>query len=286
MDSYKNYLALERGLSPNTVEAYLKDLDEFLVYLKSKKKSIETFDRNMARHWLSHLLTKNSARTMGRKLSSMKSFYEFLKKRGISSKNPFEFLSGPKIEKRLPTYLKVEEIIGLIESIDTGTKEGIRDRAMLEILYSSGMRVGEMLALTVDDVRDLPDTIRITGKGMKERLVFLSKESIRWLKKYLGIRPLFNPKVKRLFLNQKGNPMTDSNLRKIITKYAKAYGITRPISPHTFRHSFATHLLERGMDIRLIQELLGHVSLSTTQIYTKLDYSRLKQVYDKTHPRA
>ena len=285
-DRFVRYLADEKGLSERTQAAYRKDVEEFFEYLRRQNLSEADVDRFVARHWLAHLMAKNSQRTMARKLSSLRVFYGFLKREGQVGDNPFDYLSGPRIPKRLPRHLKVDEVVKLLESIETNTREGIRDRAIFEILYSSGMRIGELLSLEVSDVASCPGVLKIRGKGNKERLVFLSDIAREWLARYLDVRDEFGPKTERVFLNKKGRALSDSSVRKILAGYAKRAGIGRRVSPHVFRHSFATHLLENGMDIRYIQELLGHASLSTTQVYTRLDYRHLKEIYEKTHPRA
>ena len=220
---------------------------------------------------------------MARHLSTLRSFFKFLVREGFLKNNPLLSVASPKIEKHLPSFLTEEETVRLIEASCPKNESGLRDRAILETFYSSGLRISELVGLNLDDVDFIGGIIKVRGKGKKERIVPVGDKALQSLREYLNKR---KKQTQSLFLNKRGTRITDRGVRGIVAKYIRISGMKQRISPHTLRHSFATHLLNRGADLRTVQELLGHASLSTTQIYTHLTTERLKSVYDKAHPRA
>ncbi len=234
-----------------------------------------------------------SVRSICRKISTVRSFFKFLSREGIVDINPTINLITPKIKKKLPSFLYLEEINKLIETPTGHTISGIRDRAILELLYGTGMRVGELVNLNISDIDLYEKTVRVFGKGSKERILPLGNPSIKAVKKYLTVRNIFRKNISinkndldALFLNRFGGRLSVRSIRRLIIKYMKIAGLNKKISPHVLRHSFATHLLGGGADLRSVQELLGHESLSTTQIYTHITKERLKVIYKKSHPRS
>jgi integrase/recombinase XerC len=284
IDKFIRYLEVERGVSAHTVRAYRKDLNEFSGYVKTEPEKIDMFDvRGFIAEQISGGLNKV---TVSRRLSSIRSFFKFLYREGYIKANPAKLVSNPRVPKLLPRYLTVDEIFSLIEK-----PEGIgfipaRDRAILELLYSSGLRVSELSGLNTDDLNIRETLIKIRGKGRKERIVPVGSKAIDAVKSYLIERMLLKSKDRALFLNRGRTRLTDRSVRRIVVKYARALAMNGKIGPHTLRHSFASHLLQGGADLRVIQELLGHSSLSTTQKYTHLDIRHLMDIYDKAHPFA
>jgi integrase/recombinase XerC len=284
IDKFIRHLEVERGVSAHTVRAYRKDLDEFSGYVKTEPERIDMFDvRGFIAEQISGGLNKV---TVSRRLSSIRSFFKFLYREGYVKANPAKLVSNPRLPKLLPRYLTVDDIFSLIEK-----PEGIgfipaRDRAILELLYSSGLRVSELSGLNTDDLNIRESLIKIRGKGRKERIVPVGSKAIDAAKSYLIERMLLKSKERALFLNRRGTRLTDRSVRRIVVKYARALAMNGKIGPHTLRHSFASHLLQGGADLRVIQELLGHSSLSTTQKYTHLDIRHLMDIYDKAHPFA
>jgi len=227
--------------------------------------------------------------SISRTCAALRSFYQFLFREHVISEDPTIDLDTPKLEQRLPKVLNTEEVEKLLSQPDITTPLGLRDKSMLELLYATGMRVSELISLSVEDVNLETGFLRCMGKGSKERIIPVGSIALEYLKEYLSSvrKQLLNGKEsKKLFFNRQGNPMTRQGFWKIIKKYSKQAGIYKKITPHTLRHSFATHLLENGADLRAVQEMLGHADISTTQRYTHLTQNRIKQVYDKTHPRA
>jgi site-specific recombinase XerD len=222
-------------------------------------------------------------RTVSRKLSSLRSFFKFLQREKVIQSNPAKLLVTPKLDKPLPHFMSEEETVQLIESPKSGKINSPRDRAIFEILYSTGIRVSELVGLKVDDVDFIGNIIKVMGKGKKERMAPIGEQALEALKKYIDNRKVDN---KFVFLNKNGTPLSDRSVRNIINKYILEQAMAQHVTPHMFRHSFATHLLNHGADLRSVQELLGHVNLSTTQIYTHLTTDKLKKVYDQSHPRA
>ncbi|HEY8344494.1 MAG TPA: site-specific tyrosine recombinase XerD [Bacillota bacterium] len=295
LQDFINYLSVERGLAPNTLESYGRDLNQYLTYLKEKKglKSAaelsSTTQATVAGYLLSLQAKGRATSTISRSLAAIKSFYHFLAREMLIPRDPTANLEAPKQEKRLPKVLSVEDVLKLLEQPDLKTPAGIRDRAMLEVLYATGLRVSELVSLRLTDLNLEEGYIRCLGKGSKERIIPLGSVAVKYLQFYLNHARKFlatTPDEEILFLNHHGHGLTRQGFWKIIKKYAEKLGIADQITPHTLRHSFATHLLENGADLRAVQEMLGHVDISTTQIYTHLTRGRLKEVYDKAHPRA
>ncbi len=289
-ERYIHHLAVERGLSDNTLSSYLSDLEIFNTFLTERNiNSIEQIDNQILIDYLLELKKQNKApATINRNKAAIKGFLRFLINEGIIEKNPSENLETPRLSRKLPKVLSMEQIDNLLKRPRIKTDIGLRDRAMLEVLYASGLRVSELIALDLGDLELDKGFVRCVGKGSKERIVPLGSMAIFYVKQYLEqsrVKLVKKPGEKALFVNNLGNRLTRQGLWKIIKKYAKGAGVGE-ITPHTFRHSFATHLLENGADLRAVQEMLGHADITTTQIYTHLTKSHIKEVYDRTHPRA
>lgn len=291
LNDFLEYLSVERGLAKNTISAYNQDLKGYISYLrKANIKSIqETKQSNIVSYLLLMQKDGKAGSTISRTCAAIKSFYKFLFREHIISGNPADNLNTPKLEHRLPKVLSAEEIRALFCQPDMSNPLGVRDRSMLELLYATGMRISELLSLSTDSVNLETGFLRCTGKGSKERIVPINSSAIKYLKLYLDNareKILNGRESKVLYLNRLGEPMTRQGFWKILKKYSKKAGITKKITPHLFRHSFATHLLENGADLRSVQEMLGHADISTTQVYTHITRNKIKEVYDKTHPRA
>jgi integrase/recombinase XerC len=284
INKFIRYLEVERGVSPHTLRAYRKDLKMFAGYVKTAPEKIDMLD---VRGFIAEQISGGLSRvTVSRRLSSVRSFFKFLYREGYIKANPAKLVPSPKVPKLLPKYLSVDDIFSLIEK-----PEGIgflpaRDRAILELLYSSGLRVSELSGLNTDDLNIKESLIKVRGKGRKERIVPVGSKAIDAVKSYLIERMLLKSREKALFLNRRKARLTDRSVRRIVVKYARALAMNGKVGPHTLRHSFASHLLQGGADLRVIQELLGHSSLSTTQKYTHLDIRHLMDIYDKAHPFA
>lgn len=294
INQFIDYIALERGASPHTCRAYRKDLELFAAFLAEKGLLADwaTIDHLTIRLYLGHLYQgKRVKRTsVIRKLATLRTFFRYLKREGIVEKNPATMVATPKGGKDLPHALTVDEAFRLLAVPDGTTPLGSRDRAILELLYSSGLRVGELTALDLHDLDLGGGMVRVMGKGGKERIVPIGSKATEALSAYLACRGELMKQGQStpsyLFLNNRGGRLTARSVARMIKKYLPQGGIVQETSPHTFRHSFATHLLDAGADLRGIQELLGHVSLSTTQRYTHVSSAKLAEVYDRTHPRA
>jgi tyrosine recombinase XerC len=298
IELYTFFLKNEKNYSNYTIVSYRNDLIQFFNYLKLyrilKDDKIEYVDRSVMRKYIVYLKKSNySARSISRKISTVRSFFKYCLREGIIKVNPTINLITPKIDKKLPYFLYLQEVNKLIETPLKNTIFGIRDRAILELLYGTGIRVGELVNLNICNIDLYEKTIIVFGKGSKERILPLGNPSIRAIQEYLTSRNLFEKKIfvnkndlEALFLNRLGGRLTTRSIRRIIIKYMKMAGLNKKISPHVLRHSFATHLLGGGADLRSVQELLGHKSLSTTQIYTHITKERLKTIYKKSHPRA
>ncbi|WP_018131896.1 site-specific tyrosine recombinase XerD [Effusibacillus pohliae] len=291
IERFIHYLAVERGLSQNTLESYQRDLIAYTEFLqRSGVADVNQTRRANIIAYLADLQQKGRATsTISRNLASIRAFYSFLLRDGLIDGDPAANLESPKIEKRLPQVLTVEDVEALLDSPDLKTSTGLRDKAMLELLYASGIRVSELVSLNVDDVNLNMGFLKCYGKGAKERIIPLGSVALQMLEEYLNrarAKLLRDRSETSLFVNHHGQRLTRQGFWKIIKKYAKAANINKEITPHTLRHSFATHLLENGADLRSVQEMLGHADISTTQIYTHITKSRLKEVYAKTHPRA
>lgn len=300
IDKFLRYLEIEKNASNHTILNYRLDLEEFGNFLNPRvlaaddaasaapvKKTpldITKIDYLALRRFLAALKQKGiKSRTVARKVSCLKTFFKFLMREGYLADNPALLISSPKIDKHLPNFLTEAEMSRLIEFPKADTVSGLRDRAIFETLYSTGMRISELVSLNVGSPDYISGIVKVQGKGKKERIVPLGDKAITAIRQYLVKR---KSDSKSLFLNSRGEKITDRGVRVILDKYIKLISEKQNISPHTFRHSFATHLLNRGADLRSVQELLGHANLSTTQIYTHLTTDRLKAVYNKAHSRA
>lgn len=290
---FKNYLRLERSLSDNSVEAYIRDvvkLKEFLEISNINKSPLEVEGKDVAT-FLGYLYELQlSAYSQARMLSGIKAFYKFLMVEDYIDDDPVYLIESPKIGRKLPDTLAYDEIVTLLNCIDLSTPEGARNRAILETLYSSGLRVTELVDLKISNLYMDAGFLKVVGKGNKERLVPIGTDALKFIKSYLeeirvhvSIKP-GNENV--VFLNRRGAKLTRVMIFTIIKQLAKLMGLEKNISPHTFRHSFATHLIEGGADLRAVQEMLGHESITTTEIYTHLDRDYLKQVMHEFHPRS
>jgi tyrosine recombinase XerC len=286
IDKFINYLKIEKDVSNHTIINYTVDLKAFSLFLG--EADINSVDHLALRKFLAELRGRNySKRTIARKLASLRSFFKFLYREGHIKSNPITAISSPKLDKKLPKFLDVGKVAKLILSPDVKTESGLRDRAILETLYSCGIRVSELVGLDIDDIDFISGVIKVLGKGRKERMVPIGDMALSSIRKYTEGKPDGRARGRRaVFLNSRGSRLTDRSVRRVVDKYIHACSIEEKISPHSLRHSFATHLLDRGADLRSVQELLGHMNLSTTQIYTHVTMERLKNVYDKTHPRA
>jgi integrase/recombinase XerC len=305
LQPFVNYLETERGFSAHTVKAYIRDLDQFCGYLhtgpstfsadseentpSANTQLLARSTKNDIRAFLGHIQTVGGTpRTSARKLASIRAAYKFYVRTSTLNENPAITIKSPKIPRDLPDVLTIPEITTILEAPDTTQPLGIRDKALLETLYSSGIRASELAGLTMKDIDRIGGTIRVLGKRNKERIAQLGTYALDALSAYLKIRnQLGKPDNTTIFVNFRGGPLTTRSVQRTVEKYVKQVLPGRnEISPHTFRHSFATHMLDAGADLRVIQELLGHESLSTTQIYTHVSIDRLKQVYHDTHPHA
>jgi integrase/recombinase XerD len=288
--NYVSYLAVERGLSRNTVEAYERDVRDFLRFLDDSQRDLQQVDRVTLLEYIQKLYVRLSARSVMRKVAALRSFFRFLLLDGFIVHDPTETLDTPKTWRSLPKYLTVDEVNQLLQQPDLGTPQGIRDRAMLEVLYATGLRVSELVRLKLSDLNFEVGFLKTLGKGAKERIVPIGDSAIEATTAYLEqAYPRYkskNPTTPFLFLSQKGGAMTRQNFWVLVEKYGKRVGLASPLSPHVLRHSFATHLLENGADLRAVQLMLGHADISTTQIYTHVTRERLRRVYRKYHPRA
>ncbi len=329
VQQFINYLRAERHFSPHTAKCYAADLQQFCGYLctsdpqqreagggngngngrtapdvdiakvtppanvsgEELNRRLLLVDTDEVRAFMSLLRDNNYCKsTIARKLATLRSFYKFLVRRGYLTTNPVAMIRTPKQDKRLPKYLEVEQIEKLLSNPDTSTLLGSRDRAMLETLYSTGMRVSELIALNIGDVDLTNSVVRVAGKGKKRRVIPLGPGAVQAILHYLDLRrnsprgETFDPDA--LFINKHGQRLSTRSVRRKLDKYLLEAGLDLSVSPHTLRHSFATHMLQRGADLRSVQEMLGHQSLSTTQVYAHLTGERVKEAYDQSHPRA
>lgn len=323
VQDFLSYLKFEKHFSEHTAKCYGADLTQFAEFLTSKQsgqyeasgdssgsehegrggtavavqtkveldKALLSIDVNMVRSYLALLNDrKYSKSTIARKLATLRSFYKFLVKRGSIQSNPVTAVRTPKQDKKLPRFLEYDEVKKLLETPPMDGWLGARDRAILEVLYSTGIRVSELVSLNMEDIDFLGEVVHVRGKGKKERITPISSSALQVIQHYLEYRnkraqnnPNFDPKV--LFVNKHGKRLSTRSVRRKMDKYLKMAGLDPAISPHTLRHSFATHMLNNGADLRSVQELLGHQSLSTTQVYTHLTTKKLKDVYESAHPR-
>jgi len=294
---FENHLVLERNVSPHTVRNYLSDLREFNEFVKKDLPSlldsegnpkIEKLDYLVIRGYLGMLYKRNKKATVARKLASLRAFFRFLMREGYISLNPAKLISTPKQEKRLPSFLSIDEVFNLLNAQIPPGELGLRDRAIMETLYSCGIRVSELIGLNEGDIDFNLGIIKVQGKGRKERIVPIGGKALDALREYFAIKEKTDEtKADRpVFLNNRGKRFSTRGVDRVIQKYLLKCGILKKITPHSLRHTFATHLLDAGADLRSIQELLGHTSLSTTQKYTHLSLDKLMEVYDKAHPKS
>ena len=326
IEEFLNYLRFERHFSPHTAKCYAADLHQFCAFIReggdsggggeyvpegsdsgggvatavasvvqrpqaATREQLEGVEAEDVRRFLAFLKDRAySKSTTARKLATLRSFYKFCLKRSYVPANPLATIKTPKQDKRLPRFLEEEEVRKLLEAPDANMLLGARDRAMLETMYSTGVRVSELVDLNLADIDFVGEALHIRGKGKKARVTPISPTALAWIRRYMEMRRAdpraasFNPEA--VFVNKHGQRLSTRSVRRKLDKYLALVGLDPAISPHTLRHSFATHMLNRGADLRAVQELLGHQSLSTTQIYTHVTTARMKQVYDEAHPRA
>ena len=288
---YLHYLKVERGLSENTINSYGIDLKLFLEYLRENEiPSFKQVNKEVIVNYMQSEKNNNKANSsILRSVSSLRKFFQYLAQEKIIEKDPMLLIDTPKKKQHLPQVLTKEEVEKLLRSPNTGQVLGLRDRAMLELMYATGLRISEIINLKLEDLHLTMGTLQTLGKGHKERIVPVGDEAIKWVNRYLEeARPnLLQPKRSNyLFLNFHGNNLTRQGVWKNLKAEVRKAGIQKNITPHTLRHSFATHILENGADLRIVQELLGHADISTTQIYTHLSNKQLADIYNRAHPRA
>jgi len=284
IDKFLRYLEVERAASAHTIRAYKKDLEEFFKYVKERPEDIEMID---VRGFIAEQITRGLKKTtVGRRLASVRSFFRYLCREGFAKSNPAKVVPNPKVPRLLPRFLDIDDSFALVEKPDGIGFIPARDKAILELLYSSGLRVSELSGLNMDDINIREGLLKVRGKGRKERVVPVGSKAMGAIKSYMVERIPLKSKDRALFLNRRGMRLTERGVRRVVVKYARMLGISGQIGPHTLRHTFASHLLQSGADLRVIQELLGHSSLSTTQKYTHLDVTHLIDIYDRTHPFA
>jgi len=294
---YINYLEVERNASPYTVRNYVTDLlgskriKGFFTFLTEKGiVSINEVDRSVLRDYLLYLMEQGLVKaSIARKLSAIRSFFRYLVREKLLTVNPLQTVSSPKLDKHLPSFLTNSEITSLLAIPDRATPQGQRDRALLELLYASGLRVSELVKLNLDQINTDSREIRVWGKGSKERIVLMGEPALRALSVYLNdgrVNLLGGKSSDALFINRYGGRLTERSVQVILNQYATMAGIEKAVHPHMLRHTFATHLLDGGADLRVVQELLGHASLASTQIYTHVSKSQAQKVYRNAHPMA
>ena len=291
INKFIEYLEYEKGYSKKTIINYEKDLELFNNYLKQEKiTKIEIINHNTIRKYLTNLHDKNyKSKTIARKISTLRSFFKYNLKTKTIKTNPMTLISNPKQEKTLPKYLKYEDLEKMINSIDTSSKEGIQNKLIIELLYSTGIRVSELVNIKLKDIKIKENQITILGKGNKERIVLFGKVAKTVLEQYIKeYKEYYQGNIinEYLLINKKGKPLTTNKIELIVKKITRECSLKHNISPHTLRHTFATHMLENGADLKTVQELLGHKNLKTTAIYTHVTNERLKHVFINSHPRA
>ena len=302
IEAFGAHLATERNLSPHTRRSYLADLGQFRTYLAdsglvpadgSEAEQLAAIDHMAVRSFLGSLYRRQVRKvTIVRKIAALRTFFNYLMREGKVRVNPAEMVQAPKAEKYLPTFLPVEEMFSLLNLAFPDDVAGMRDRAMLELFYSSGVRVSELTGLNLGDVDMQQGLVKVRGKGKKERIVPVGGQALRSVQNYLARRGEWDTKRRAegedaaLFLSRSGSRITPRSVARILDQYVVQSGINKKVSPHTLRHSFATHLLDAGADLRSIQEMLGHENLSTTQKYTSVSVAKLMEIYDKAHPKA
>ncbi|MEG0254286.1 MAG: site-specific tyrosine recombinase XerD [Vagococcus sp.] len=294
IEEYLHFLKIERGLSENTIKSYERDLKQYSLFLEENNvSSLDKIDRFLILDFLEKLRNEDkSSATIIRMVSTLRKYHQFLRQERFTDNDPMQHIDTPKKIQKLPKTLSVKEVEKIIESPDTSTILGIRDRAILEVMYATGLRVSELISLKLDDLHLSLGLLQTIGKGDKERIVPLGDVAIKWVEIYLEkSRPQLKAKNKKenlpfLFLNYKGEGFSRQGIWKNLKVYVVQAGIEKEVTPHTLRHSFATHLLENGADLRVVQELLGHADISTTQIYTHISKKRMADVYKTYFPRA
>ncbi|MBN2254478.1 MAG: tyrosine recombinase XerC [Deltaproteobacteria bacterium] len=300
LKDFEAHIDVERNLSPHTRRNYISDIRQFQKFLSDNKIPVERrsgdrlihVDLMALRAFLAFLYRQNVKKvTISRKIASLRAFFKYLLREGRVAYNPADMIQSPRVEKYLPSFLSVDEAFTLVDGVFNNDVFGLRDKAIIELLYSSGIRVGELSGLNVDDIDWSSHLMKIRGKGRKERIVPVGDPAMKALKDYTGKRDTMTGSgedgdSRALFLNRFGSRLSTRSVARIIDKYVLVNGINKKISPHSLRHSFATHLMDGGADMRVIQELLGHESLSTTQKYTSLSIGKLLEIYDKAHPKA
>ena len=292
LQAYLRFLALDKSLSNNTLFAYERDLRRYIQFLKNHGVAqVDAITPTLLQQYAAVLAKLGlAASSLARNFSALRGFHKFLIQNGVAEVNPAAFLETPRQVRKLPEVLTLAEVEAILKQPDVETPAGIRDRAMLEVLYAAGLRVSELIALTQENVFLDDGIIRVLGKGNKERLVPIGRPARHWLTLYLArVRPQLSRGVmsrSQVFLNRAGKPLSRMGVWKILQKYVQAAHIERRVYPHIFRHTFATHLLENGADLRAVQELLGHADISTTQIYTHVNRRYLHEMYRRFHPRS
>ena len=293
IEDYIHFIRVERQLSNNTLASYRRDLVAYAQHLQEVQQ-VKSFNEVTRAHILLHLQNLRTegktARTVARHISSIRSFHQFLLREKVTTTDPTVHLEMPQLEQKLPKVLSIEEIDALISAPDCSKPQGIRDVAMLELLYASGMRISELIELNLEDIHLTMGFVRVFGKGGKERIIPLGRGALNAVSKYLE-RARYElqgnyPKTDALFINRRGKRLTRQGCWKLLKQHAQAAHIQKELTPHVLRHSFATHLIENGADLRAVQEMLGHADISTTQIYTHVSKTRLSEVYKQFHPRA
>jgi integrase/recombinase XerC len=290
LDEFLEYLRHGRNASPHTISAYRIDLEQLQAYLAGRKIPLRGVDPVVLRGFLHELAATRLAKSsLGRKLAALRSFFQYGIKQGWMDDNPAKVLSTPKLDRPVPEFLSEEEMERFLERPDSGNVLGLRDRAILELFYAAGIRLSELVGIDLADLSLEERTLRVRGKGRKERLVPFGSKAVTSLQAYLFVRPTLlqgNFGESAVFLNYRGTRISPRSVERLVDKYVRLTLLRRGVSPHALRHSFASHLLGRGADLRVIQELLGHESLATTQKYTHLNVKQLLHVYRKSHPRA
>lgn len=291
IDRFATYLTTEKNASNHTIRSYMNDLNELVLFFNDDEKETNDIDFFALREYVTTLYDKKLEKSsIERKISSIKSFFKFLIMKGYISENPARILKFPKKEKKLFKIFNIDDLFNLLELPDKSTAAGLRDALLMELMYGTGVRVSELVGISLDDIDFNGLRLRIRGKGKKERIVPLADFHIKFIQKYLSVRHEIvkdgTINTDKLFINKLGTKLTDRSVRRILEKYLKIAGLPIDFTPHSFRHSFATHMLENGADLRTIQTLLGHSSLSTTQKYTHLNLSDILKIYDETHPFA
>lgn len=287
LEDYLHFIKVEKGLSSNTQSNYRRDLEVFIQYLSDRQMTFSSVNRSIIMDFLSTYNKNHVASSMSRMTSSLRQFFLYLRQENIVSENPMQHIDSPKQSQHLPDVLSLEEVEKILEAPDLNKPIGIRDRAILETMYATGLRVSELIHLKQNELHLPMGLIQTVGKGNKERIIPIGDTAAYWIERYYReARPkLVKNAVAEVFVNAKGKPLTRQGIWKNLKATVKRAGIQKNVTPHTLRHSFATHLLENGADLRMVQELLGHSSISTTQIYTHVTKQRMATIYDKYFPR-